>query len=112
MNSTPREAWPLSGEENMKLDLAKLDAQINKLEDIKRIASDPEALALLESVLVKGNAPQAEVPKKIRPRTGKEGSQVAAIAEAALATEGPFSGYTLAEKMQEGGYEFKASKPG
>ena len=98
----------------MKIDLAKIDSQIKRLEDLRRLASDPELLSLLETVVVNGNGPKPEPerPNSDAARPWKEGTVVGSIAQAALGMEKPFSGYELAEKMVARGFLFNAKKPG
>lgn len=108
----------------MKIDVTKIDAQMKKLEQLRRLAADPEMLALLETVMVNGNAPDtrgpdsemlAELtqpgPDRASPLgTLKEGTMVYAVANAALRHEEPFSGYSLADSMIANGYQFRAGK--
>lgn len=99
----------------MQLDLAKIDAQMKRLEELRRIASDKELLALLETVVVKnGHQVASETPmaKSPAPPRWKEGTVIASIAQAASIMEGPFSGYQLAEKMKSQGFHFNSSKAG
>ena len=46
----------------MQLDMARIDEKIRKLQDLKRIASDPEMLALLENLVTPEGAAQEPVP--------------------------------------------------
>lgn len=97
----------------MTIDQAKL----KKWEEVVQFASDPERLSMLEMVLVKNGttAKSASEPRsEAKPvlKQWKEGTQIGAIAEAALACEQPFSGYDLADKMRQSGYKFKSDKPG
>jgi hypothetical protein len=105
----------------VKIDVAKLDSQIKKLEELRRIASDPELLALLETVMVNGSSPQGPPPQArstIRtppPRkkpTAKKGEFQAAVRAAIMQFDKPFSGYVVARKMENDGYEFVSSRPG
>jgi hypothetical protein len=120
----------------MKIDLVKVNSQIQKLEELRRIASDPELLALLETVMVKGSnlnppaairdftaMPQTVPPSPERPSTrpsdganatAKKGELQRAVREAirAMDIDKPFSGYLIARRMQNDGYKFASSKPG
>jgi hypothetical protein len=99
----------------MKIDLSKLDSQIRKLEELRRIASDPEMLALLDTVIVKNgvspvasSVPAAE-PETVRKRKGEFQSAVRNVIEQ---YDKPFSGYSIARKMELDGYKFASSRPG
>jgi hypothetical protein len=105
----------------MKIDLAKIDAQIKRLEEVRRIAADPELLSLLETVVVPNGVngtPETNKPSADgRPNSRRDpaaifqaGTKVHAVAACALAQEKPFSGYDLAQIMIEGGYQFSETK--
>ncbi len=105
----------------MRIDLAKIDSQIRKLEELKRFVSDPETRALLETMVMNGDggnstSAEPEIPMRAaeqpKSRRFKAGTQIAAIADAAMKYEKPFSGYELATKMKEEGYKFHAERPG
>jgi hypothetical protein len=101
----------------MRIDLEKVESQIRKLEELKRIASDPEMLSLLEGLIVQngtsGNtrmplfAPSAPIRE-----SGQKGAVLDAVRQAALKQERAFSGYALARVMISEGYKFTAEKPG
>ena len=104
----------------MKIDLAKVDSQIRKLEELRRIASDPELLSLLETVMVNG-ATRREPPSSnakgnkkppTKKETAKKGEFQAAVREAIMRFDRPFSGYTVARRMEMDGYSFVSSRPG
>jgi hypothetical protein len=104
----------------MKIDQMKLQ----KWQEVVQFASDPERLSMLEMVLVQNGtgAIVTEVQPQhqpSRPVAGtavltrwKEGTQIRAIAKAALGCETPFTGYELAAKMQDAGYKFTTDRPG
>jgi len=103
----------------MKIDLAKVESQIKKLEELRRIASDPELLSLLETVMVNGSTSlrQSNPPKNtgdgsLPKITNKKGQFQAAVKDAIMRFDKPFSGYMVARKMQVDGYEFASSRPG
>src|ERR1035437_4060490 len=112
----------------MSIDVEKVDAKIRKLEQLKRLASDlasdPELMSLLETVMVNGStsepAPAREPAKEINGRNipkppadrAVRGAVIGAIKAAAMRCEKPFSGYALAEKMQAEGFAFVSKKPG
>ena len=107
----------------MKLDLAKIDAQIEKLQSLKKIAADPELLGLLETLMLNGNgvangaAPIAvtdQTTAAISPRLRlKQGTVVRAVADNAAMQLENFTAYTLAEEMIREGYHFQGkTKPG
>lgn len=116
----------------MRIDLGKVEAQIRKLEDLKRIASDPEMLALLETVLVNGTSNSAiptisiqralsESPKGSKDKEAfrvdtvapphKKGSVLAAVRSAAISKTEPFDGYELTREMQSEGFQFVSKTP-
>jgi hypothetical protein len=99
----------------MKIDQAKL----KKWEEVVQFASDPERLSMLEMVLDKnGTGPNGvpssarSEPKPVPFKRWKEGTQIGAIADAAMQSEQPFSGYDLAAKMQQSGHKFTVDNPG
>jgi len=106
----------------MKIDLAKIDAQIKRLEEVRRIASDPDLLSLLETVVVTNGVngtslhrPSENPPVGQQQRTDplsklQKGTKVHAIAECALKQEKPFSGYDITKIMTEEGYQFPNGK--
>lgn len=118
----------------MKIDLAKVESQIKKLEELRRIASDPELLSLLETVMVNGSTPPAALPQPIlplvstpaadsallppmrsaliAPSSARKGQLQAAVRDAVLRTDRPFTGYVLARKMENEGYKFASNRPG
>jgi hypothetical protein len=99
----------------MKIDLVKIDAQIKRLEEVRRIASDPELLSLLETVLVTNGSGAPILPLQAAPALSgngrlerfQEDTTVRAVAEYCLRQEKPFSGYALAELMKANGFKFK-----
>ncbi|MEO8100825.1 MAG: hypothetical protein ABI811_24225 [Acidobacteriota bacterium] len=117
----------------MKIDLAKVESQIRKLEELRRIASDPELLSLLETVMVNGASSPIQSPPLIQPpvkhveatasirpfvfgnsRKGKKGVFQSAVRDAIsrIEIDKPFTGYVVARRMLSEGYKFAASKPG
>lgn len=90
----------------MKLNEAKL----KKWQAVVEFASDPERLAMLETLVSENGTTgkvQQERPERPHDKRWKEGTQIAAIVEAALACAEPFSGYQLAAKMQAAGHKFR-----
>ncbi len=103
----------------MKIDIGKVRERIRKLQEVERIASDPEMLALLETVIVNGNGPKNHVePKqpgtmgaKDETESKKRGAVLDAVREAAMCHSGPFDGYQLAQEMEASGFVFSSKSP-
>ena len=106
----------------MEIDLGKIEAQIRKLEEVRRIASDPELLAMLEQVMVNGASPAPATPtipvvtpeQPTDPLSAfKTDSLVWNVAKHVLRQNGAFSGYQIASAMQAEGFQFNGrAKPG
>jgi hypothetical protein len=106
----------------MAIDLKKLDEKIQKLQDIRKIASDPEALALLEQLVVDGSAggirkSETKRTGPLSPRDGsfpngdadpsikERGEQVRAIRNAIAGNTENFEVNAIGDKVRASGVE-------
>jgi hypothetical protein len=97
----------------MAIDLKKIDDQIRRLQEIKRLASDPEMLTLLEGLVTKnGDVATSITPQAIRTPVGGKNVLLQATrrAIAALPQNRFTSGY-LVDQMIKNGFQFAAGKP-
>jgi hypothetical protein len=100
----------------MPLDTAKIDAQIRKLQELKRIAGDPEMAPLLESLIVKNGLPskptrrpRGHVARAIKfPR---KGDLMAATSKAIASFNGRFTALSVLQAMKNAGFVFEAETP-
>ena len=100
----------------MRIDLVKIEAQIRRLQELQRIASDPELLALLDTVMVKNDANTVKPPRMTYvPQQlvdgEKRGSIIHAVREFALKETSSFDAYQIADKMKESGFKFSSDNP-
>jgi hypothetical protein len=93
----------------MKVDIAKLDEKIRKLQHLRELAADPELASLLaDFVTPNGNG----VPKNGHStRTDETGLTESAI-RACKTFAGSFTATGLTHKMEEMGYTFTAKDKG
>jgi len=103
----------------MPLDTAKIDAQIRKLQELRRIAGDPEMAPLLESLIVQNGLPAKakKAPRKARARSMeatnpiKRGDVVTAASKALAGISGKFAASNALEAMEKNGFVFSAETP-
>ena len=102
----------------MPINTAKIDEQIRKLQELKRLASDPEMAPLLESLFVSSSAEQqhvaAESVSVASPNGSRKGDVVKAaeIAVQRLGFEGHrFKRSDLFAAMEQNDFQFAAVSP-
>ena len=97
----------------MGFDLKEIEDQIQRLQDIKRLLSDPESAALLEKLLLaKGNGASGNnktaIPERETPFVGQrakevERSNVDAVRAMISTMSGQFAASEVAEKLRRDG---------
>jgi hypothetical protein len=107
----------------MQIDVAKLDGIIRKLEELKRLAADPELAQFLPHIVSNGNEVSAPLikPQQVEPsaepsqptamKTSKRGDIKRAVIAAAHKQPAEFSAYSLTTDMTNSGFRFTAVKP-
>jgi len=106
----------------MRIDLDKLDSKIKQLQEIKRLAADPEALSLLESLVVDGlngtsdrkpalGPEQRKLTNTIPERAPRKGTLTQGVKEAIPRMSSRFTLYELTDKMIAEGFAFTAATP-
>lgn len=95
----------------MPIDIASIDAKIKKLRELKRIASDPEMLQLLEGfVTANGNKPEAAEASRLN-AVPRKGEQKNAALSAVSGMTGRFTASDIVDVMKEAGFTFAAHSP-
>lgn len=94
----------------MPINIATIDAKIRKLQELKRLASDPEMLQILESLVApSANKPQAPQPN---PRPGpRRGEQRNAVFRAMREISGRFTATDIVGVLKTNGFVFAAKSP-
>jgi hypothetical protein len=103
----------------MALNTSKIDAQIaeqqeriKKLQELKKLASDPEMLTLLESLVAQnGNGHKPQSAKTRRHKKHRKGHLLKATQKAIGTLVGTFTVHNVVEAMQHAGFNFAAQKP-
>jgi hypothetical protein len=105
---------------DMAIDIRTIDDQvkrhqdqIRRLQEIKRMASDPEMLTLLEGLVTKNGSIASEAPKQTAPKFGGRKdvlSEAVMLAIAAL-PQNRFTAAYLVDRMLKAGFQFVAGNP-
>lgn len=101
----------------MAITTAKIDEQIRKLQELKKLVADPEMLPLLESLLVQngnGNAPAKHSHTYSRKRVGrqlKRGNLVETVEKTIADMSGRLTAPMVARTMAHNGFKFASQKP-
>ena len=95
------------------IDINKIDAQIRRLQELKRIASDPEMLMLLEGLVTKNGNVAPDSPNRMtrKPIGGKDALLQATRQAISALPYKRFSASYLVEQMHKDGFQFTASNP-
>ncbi|HEV7522047.1 MAG TPA: hypothetical protein VGP89_13190, partial [Candidatus Angelobacter sp.] len=103
-----------------------IDAKIRKLQMLKELASDPEALAFMRQLVMESSngthtpKPPTATPwppplvvkqPPVRPRSSEYGQQQRLVEEVLRTSTEPVSIDWIVSKMRERGYTFMAKKP-
>ena len=111
----------------MRIDIQKIDGLIAKLQELRRLASDPDLAPFVETedaghVLSTTSQPVSvasngltHCPQIVSSQAHPEGKRRGDLKRAVLAevhrSEGPFSGYDITDRMVKSGFKFAAAKP-
>ena len=99
----------------MRIDTAKIDEKIKRLQDLKRIASDPEMVRLLLETVSDNSVetqPNRSSPRTSRKRGGtKKGELAQAVKKAVASINHAFTADTVVSWMQTHDYIFTAKDP-
>ena len=97
----------------MAIDLRKLDDQIRRLQELKRIALDPEMLTLLEGLVTNNGDVSASITRQA-PQTPIGGKNVLLQATSraiAALPQNRFTSVYLVDQMIKSGFQFAAGNP-
>jgi hypothetical protein len=104
----------------MAINTARIDEQIRRLQDLKRMASDPETLRLWENLMAENNGPirpartfahPLPMVKENPSNSGKKGDVLRAARKAVATLNGRFKAPSVLEAMQREGFALTVEKP-
>lgn len=101
----------------MTLDTRLIDEQIKRLQDLKRIAADPEAVRLFQQILLGQNG-HVETPETVKdskydsiPETPRRGTLIETVLRVVNSSNKPVEVNSVVEEMLRMGFQFAASRP-
>jgi hypothetical protein len=109
----------------LRIDIQKIDSVMAKLQELRRLATDPDLAPFVDTEdtsnaasaknvdLNAGVSSKEEVPEKRTTRSGdrKRGDVKRAVIAAVRRSSGPFNGYDLTDQMEKAGFAFVAKNP-
>src|SRR5438552_17558642 len=93
-----------------KFDVQKIDAEIRKLEELKRFMSDPTTASVLERFFPLHGVPEAPTPHSKIPakHPAQRGQLLTAVENTCKLLPGDFTANDVIEKLGLQGYTFQA----
>jgi len=98
----------------MKLDIAKIDAEIERLQSLKRLASDPRMAELFERFASSNGSQEFVVTESSTPPITEDysrGDLLRTVQQTCQLFEGQFTSSDVIAKMRDRGFKFKAKNP-
>jgi hypothetical protein len=97
----------LDGEIVMSIDTTRIDEQIRRLQEAKRIAADPELMAILRSLPAKDtSSPRPQSAKRRMTVPMRKGTLIRAVAKIVAGYDRRFTSADVIKTMQSEGFRF------